>query len=96
MDIKDFPHSEIIGLEAKIVRSSNKDIININGKIIDETRKTVTLKTETQNVIAIKTGCTFEIKTKDRKIIEINGKLLYGRPEERIRKKMPKMWDKLE
>ncbi|MBW6451819.1 MAG: ribonuclease P protein subunit [DPANN group archaeon] len=93
MKIIDFPRSELIGLEIKIIKSTNNMILNIKGKIIDETKKTITIQTDTQRIIIIKENCVFEIITRDNNKIEINGKLLYGRPEERIKKKMPKKWD---
>lgn len=83
MNIKTLLRGELIGLETEIINSENKKNIGIKGKIIDETKNTFTIKGEkiwkvikTQNIFLFKTG-----KTK----IEINGKLIDERPEERIK-----------
>lgn len=93
MKIEDFPKAEIIGLKAKVTGSKNKDLIGITGKIIDETKKTLTIESGTKKIMIIKNDSKLEIETRNGVTIEIEGDLLYGRPEERIKKKLPKKWD---
>jgi len=83
MNMKTLLKGELIGLEAEITNSENKSNVGIKGKIIDETKSTFTIKGKKVWKI-IKKQNTFMFKTKDKKI-KIDGKLIVGRPEERIR-----------
>jgi len=74
---------ELIGLEAEITNSENKGNAGIKGNIIDETKNTFTIKGKKIWKV-IKKQNTFMFKTKNKKI-KIDGKLIVGRPEERIR-----------
>lgn len=68
---------ELIGKKIKIIESKNKTNKGIKGKVIDETKNTITIDDKK----FIKKNITFEI---DGKIIE--GKDIMFRPEERIKK----------
>ena len=45
MNLKDVVRSELIGNEIEIVKAKNKNLNNIKGKIIDETRNMITIQT---------------------------------------------------
>ncbi|MFH1592551.1 MAG: ribonuclease P protein subunit [Candidatus Woesearchaeota archaeon] len=72
---------ELIGLRIEIVDANNPSLIGIKGKIVDETKNTITV----QNKKIIKTQVKMKIKM-PKKTIEMDGKELVGRGEERIKK----------
>ncbi|MBL7206270.1 MAG: ribonuclease P protein subunit [Candidatus Aenigmarchaeota archaeon] len=77
---------ELIGLEAKIISSTNSNMIGIRGKFIDETRNTFVLDTDFGSKTLIKEQSEFFIRCLDADWIPVKGNDLVGRPEDRIRK----------
>ena len=65
-------------------------MVGIKGKVIDETRETIKIKTSKGEKIIIKNQSKFQFTLPTKKVIEINGKLLVGKPEIRIKKQIPK------
>jgi len=88
----DIVRCELIGLESQIVQSRNSDYLGINGRIINETRKTFTFLQGEKKKMVIKSSSVFKFTFSDGTIIKINGKLLVGRPEERLKKKIRRLW----
>lgn len=72
---------ELIGLYAEIVNAKNKDNIGIKGEITDETKNMITIDGKK----LIKSQITIILKVKGKKV-QVEGELLQGRPEERIKK----------
>ena len=87
MKDKDFARNELIGLEVKVSESKNRYSKGIEGKVIDETRNIIIVarKDGTRKSL-IKAQNTFQFSI-GKKIIEIEGKQLVGRPEDRIKKR---------
>jgi len=83
---------EFIGTEAKIAKSRNLGYVGISGKIIDETRNTFTILEQGRRKIVVKDSSVFHFKFSDGTIVEINGKLLTGRPEDRLKKNIRRLW----
>jgi len=73
----------IIGKTIKVVESNNPSNKGIEGIAIDETQKTITLKTKQGNKKMIKKQNTFGIESEGKTFL-IDGKLLEKRPEERV------------
>ncbi len=90
---KNIVRHELIGLEAEIIRSTDAKKQALKGKIIDETKKMLLLRTEKGEKLAEKATSTFRITLPDGKKVDVQGTLLSGRPEERIKKKFPQRWD---
>lgn len=86
---------ELIGLNMKLVKSKDSKRKGLSGRIIDETQKTLVIRMKKNEKIVAKNENVFEIKIPSGKKVEVDGRLLYGRPEERIKKKLPKKWDVL-
>lgn len=84
---------ELIGLKVKIARCSDRKKVGLVGEIIDETQKTLVVRIDKKEKQVSKEECSFEITLPSGKIVEVEGKLLYGRPEERLKKKLPGKWD---
>ncbi len=84
---------ELIGLNAMVSESRNKAQIGLKGRIIDETEKMVTLATKGDASVRKtipKKGTIFRVALNHEKI-DIDGDVLLGRPEDRIKKKI-KRW----
>ena len=126
-------YHELIGLELKVVDSSNDSLIGISGTVVDETKKTFLIEAklrsscenietcpgrnspiqESSNLSSRITGSfirndvainsdsalklipkdvsIFEFKVPDGTIVEIDGKILLNRPEDRIKKRYKKI-----
>lgn len=79
---------ELIGLPVKIVNSQNRTHIGMSGRVIDETRNMLTIETAAGKEVAVakETGVfSFEIGSV---WVKVDGRLLAGRPEDRIKKKL--------
>jgi ribonuclease P protein subunit POP4 len=83
---------EFVGLRAKVVRSTNPDCEGISGTIIDETRNTFLLSRDGEEKRVIKETSVFHFTYPDGTVVEIDGKLLVGRPEDRIKKTIRRRW----
>ena len=83
--IKNIIKHELIGLQIKIADSNNKANVGLSGKIINETKFTITIKTNKGKKMLFKNNIKFETKV-NNKTIKIDGKLLIGRPEDRVKK----------
>jgi ribonuclease P protein subunit POP4 len=81
---------ELIGLRAKVVESSNPKNVGIKGRIVDETRNTFTIeKKDGKEKKLIKEENVFVFDLSGEKV-RVEGKILVGRPEDRIKKKFKK------
>ena len=78
---------EIIGLNAKVLESSNRTLINESGRVVGETKNTITIRTKSglKKVIAKNTAKRIRFKLPFG-VCFINGIELIGRPEDRISK----------
>ncbi len=83
---------ELIGLWAKVAKSRNPSYLGLSGKVIDETRNTLIIKDREKKKMIIKEVSVFHFKFPDGTIVEIDGKLLVGRPEDRLKKRLRRMW----
>lgn len=88
----DIIRSEFIGTEAKVSKSTHKEYVGLSGKIIDETRNTFTILHEGKRKKIVKNSAIFHFKFSDGTIVEIDGKLLLGRPEDRLKKRVKRLW----
>jgi ribonuclease P protein subunit POP4 len=83
---------EFIGLNAKVVKSSQPGNVGIKGKMLDETRNTITILHKNKKKIVIKNTAVFNLTMADGTIVEIDGKTIVGRPENRIKKRVKRLW----
>lgn len=88
----DIIRSELIGTEAKVARSRHLDYVGIIGKVIDETRNTLVILHESERKRIVKDSAVFRFNFSDRAAVEIDGKLLVGRPENRLKKRIRRLW----
>jgi ribonuclease P protein subunit POP4 len=83
---------EFIGTEAKVSKSKHPSYVGISGKIIDETRNTFTILHEGKRKKVIKGSAVFHFKFSDGTVVEIDGKLLTARPEDRLKRHVRRLW----
>ncbi len=83
---------EFIGLNAKVVKSSNPNCVGIEGKVINETQNTFVITHKSKNKTIVKETSFFHFTLSDGTVVEINGKALVGRPEDRIKKRLRRRW----
>ena len=85
MNLKDFLRHELIGLKMEVIEAKNKNLVGIKGTIIDETKYTLVVKSEDSVKMLMKDQVTLKIYSNDNEI-KVNGELLVGRPEDRLKK----------
>ena len=83
---------EFIGLKAKVVKSANPDCICTTGTIINETRNTFLISQDSKRKTIVKDQAVFHFTLPDATIVEINGRILVGRPEERLKRRIRRLW----
>ena len=83
MKLKDVTKYEFIGEKLEVIESKNKDLVGVKGKVINETRNMFELDNGKK---LVKDQSVFDISIEE-KVFRIDGKLLVGRPEDRIKKK---------
>lgn len=82
---------ELIGLKARISGVSNSCQRNIKGTVVDETRNTLTISRKGVDKMVAKGEASF-IFNLDGTLVEVEGKTLIGRPEDRVKKKPKRDW----
>jgi ribonuclease P protein subunit POP4 len=95
-------HHELMGLDTKIVDSTNNSLIGIEGRIVDETKNILTVESD-DKVRNIPKSCSsfiftipfFSGKRYLPLKLKVNGKLLLSQPENRIQTKYKKKFRNL-
>ena len=82
---------ELIGLKVEIVESKNRYLKGLNGEIIWETSKMIIIRKNGEIKHIPKNICNFLFYLPDGKKVIVDGNLLVGKPEKRI-KKVIKSW----
>ncbi|MEM2907877.1 MAG: ribonuclease P protein component 1 [Candidatus Hadarchaeales archaeon] len=78
---------ELIGLEARVVNSSDPNLIGIYGTIIDETRNMLVIEQMERPKMVPKANSIFRITLPSGEEVEVEGAKLVARPEERVKKR---------
>jgi ribonuclease P protein subunit POP4 len=87
----DIIQREFMGTEAKVAKSRHRDYVGISGRITDETRNTFTISGNGRKII-LKDSAILHFKFDDGTTVEIDGTLLVGRPEDRLKKRIRRLW----
>lgn len=77
---------ELIGLQTQIVDSTNKSVVGLSGKIIDETKSMFTLDTQNGTKMIPKQHSIWKFTLNDHELL-IDGNLISKRPEDRLKVK---------
>ncbi len=83
---------EFIGLETKVIKSSNPSYEGLAGTIVNETRNTFIIRQNNKRRTIVKNYSIFHFTLPDATVVEIDGKTLVGRPEERLKKQIRRLW----
>ncbi|MCW4028662.1 MAG: ribonuclease P protein subunit [Candidatus Bathyarchaeota archaeon] len=83
---------EFIGAHAQVAKSLHRDYIGVGGQVIGETKNTFTFQNEGKTRSVIKESAIFNFQFDDGTIVEIDGKLLVGRSEDRLKKSVKRLW----
>ncbi|NLA39619.1 MAG: ribonuclease P protein component 1 [Methanomicrobiales archaeon] len=75
---------ELIGLDVLVVRASNPGHAGVSGRIIDETRNTLVIRTERGEKRIPKRFSLFRFRLPDGITVDVDGSSLEGQPERRI------------
>lgn len=86
-----FGKGELIGLHAKVADAHDRGLVGLEGEVIDETLRTLTLRIGGpggRRVQVAKLGATFAFSTPgfDKPPVEVEGAALEFRPEDRVKK----------
>ena len=88
----DIIRGEFIGTESRIAGSQHPNYVGITGRIINETKNTFTIFRAGKAKNIVKDSAVFHFKFPDGTVVEIDGKLLVGRPEDRLKKSVKRLW----
>jgi ribonuclease P protein subunit POP4 len=78
---------ELIGLEARVMGSSDPALLGTSGKIVDETCNMLVIEDGEKSRKISKSNSTFLITLPDGEKVTVEGKKLVGRPEERVKRR---------
>jgi len=87
-----FVQNEFVGLRVKVVKSTNLGYIGISGKVIDETRNTLVIRHKNDDKVIVKNVAVFHFTAPDGTIVEVDGNVILGRPEDRVKKRLRRRW----
>lgn len=79
---------ELIGLEVKIGKSTDQTQKGLKGKVIDESYNTLKIETKGREKVIPKANTIFIFALPNGVKVEVDGKVLIGRPEDRIKKNL--------
>ena len=81
---------ELIGLEIEIKESKNPSQVGLKGRVIGETYSMLEIETAKGEKNIPKDITIFIFTLPNGTKVQVDGKLLIGRPEDRIKKKLPR------
>lgn len=82
--------NEFIGLDVRISKSHNKQLVGMRGRIIDETRNTLVLRRGSKITHIPKDIVRLHMSIPFGKMIEVDGRSIVARPEDRIKMRVRK------
>ena len=85
-------NQELIGLNARIAQSSDPSLVHRAGRIIDESREMFTLLDRQKEFTVAKINCVFDFELLSGETIRIDGHLLRGKSEDRLKKRLNGRW----
>jgi ribonuclease P protein subunit POP4 len=89
---RDIINGEFIGTNCRITESRHSHYVGIAGEVVDESKNTFTIAQAGKAKSVIKEAAVFQFAYSDGAIVEIDGKLLVGRPEDRLKKSIKRLW----
>ncbi len=87
---KNLVRHELVGLDVRVVESTNPSQIGLSGRVVDESRNVLTIETAHGVRNLPKNQCTFSFLLPSGERVRVEGRLLVSHPEDRIKKKLRK------
>ena len=85
---ENLPKHELIGLEAKVLESTDKSLKGIEGEVINETQSILRIEDKCLE----KKNCVFEFTLPEGQKVKLDGEVIDKRPERRVGMKLPDRW----
>ncbi|NOZ59078.1 MAG: ribonuclease P protein subunit [Euryarchaeota archaeon] len=76
---------ELIGLECEVVAASDPTLAGLRGVVVDESRNMLTIEVEGKRKRIPKAIARFRFRV-GRHVLEVEGRALLARPEDRIKR----------
>ena len=89
---KNITRHELIGLKVEMIQTRNSCETLIRGKVVDESRNTLLILNGEQKKKIEKRNAVFRFNLPDGTAVEVDGQILVGRPEDRVKKKIKRSW----
>ena len=83
---------ELVGLSTHIVESKDPSHVCRKGVILDESKEMFQIGTGQGTIVVPKGICVFDMTLPDNTTVRIDGGLLRGRPEDRMKKHLNRSW----
>ncbi|MBE0525768.1 ribonuclease P protein subunit [Candidatus Thorarchaeota archaeon] len=83
---------ELTGLATHVVESKDPTLVCRSGVILGETREMLRLNTKNGEVCVSKSVCVFDITLPNGAVVRVDGNVLRGRPEDRMKKRLNRSW----
>ncbi len=83
---------EFVGAIAQVTESPHAGYLGICGAVLNETRNTFAIQQNGKAKNVVKEQAVFQFKFADGPVVEIDGKLLVGKPEDRLKKTTKRLW----
>jgi len=88
----DIIREEFVGTTGAVTSSPHAGYLGISGKVLGETKNTFVLQQEGKAKSVVKDQAVFQFQFSDGTVVEIDGKLLVGRSEDRLKKTVKRLW----
>jgi len=83
------PHNilrhELIGLQVRVLDALNPSVNGIQGKVVDETRNTLSIGKTRESVMIPKEIATFRFHLPSGILVDVDGSRLISKPENRLK-----------
>ena len=76
---------ELIGLDARVSKSFNRQLVGLRGRIIDETRNTLVLERGAREIRIPKDIVHLRLQLSKGETVDLDGKTIVSRPEDRTK-----------
>ena len=76
---------ELIGLDVRVMRSQNRQLVGLKGRIVDETRNTLILKDRDKQFVISKNIVSLRFSLPRGETVDLDGNMIVARPEDRIK-----------
>jgi RNase P/RNase MRP subunit p29 len=92
MNPENMINHELIGLHTHIVSSTDPTLVSRDGRIVDESKETISILELNRKVMIPKANCIFAFSLPSGNFLHIHGENLRGTPEDRLKKQLSRSW----